>query len=383
MNLSCRVLVILLVLASLLAACSAAAPSAPSAASGNATGQSAKAGGQDRWDKAVSEGKKEGQVVIYTIAGPTVRELLTKSFLEKYGIEAQFVAGQTAEVANKLIIEHERGLKYADAVIVGGGTMLSVIKPKGAIGPLEPFLILPENTDPKLWFGGVLFHDKDKTGIGFLSYYTRPIFRNTDMVKAEDITSYADLLKPQWKGKIMMEDPTITGSTISWTAFMERAWGMDKVKDYLRQLVKQEPVLNRDPRLIYESVAKGKYPVGISARPDTMVEFRGMGAPVASVKVNELSKMTPSTGVISVASDPAHPNATTVFVNWLLSKEGQAVASKAWGLPTARTDMPSVAFDRSFFPEPDEKYFVQDEEDYLMQGTMLDVNKEIFSPLMR
>ncbi len=374
----------LLASALLLFGCAAAISPSPSPpGSPTAAAEQAKPAWQERWDKTVIEAKKEGSVVVYAIVGPSVRTELSQAFQKKYDIELQFIAGQPLEIANKLMAEKERGLRFADAINAGGGTLLSVLKPKGALAPLEPFLILPEVTNTKLWIGEQLFHDKDKTGVGFLTYYSRAIYRNSDIVKENDIASLGDLLNPRWKGKIVIDDPTVTSGGASWSAYLVRGWGLEQTKEYLRQLVKQEIVITREPRSNFEAVARGKYLLGIGARTDLMFEFWGMGAPIGYVKVKEMSKMTPGTGTISLPSQPAHPNAATLFLNWLLSREGQLVASKAWGTPSARVDVPREGFDPSFFPESDEKYFVQDEEDYLMQGKMLEINREIFAPLMR
>ena len=44
-------------------------------------------------------------------------------------------------------------------------------------------------------------------------------------------------------------------------------------------------------------------------------------------------------GTITIVKNPPHPNATKVFVNWLLSKEGQETFGKAIGQATRRLDV--------------------------------------------
>jgi ABC-type Fe3+ transport system substrate-binding protein len=48
---------------------------------------------------------------------------------------------------------------------------------------------------------------------------------------------------------------------------------------------------------------------------------------------------TAGSGNLAILKNPAHPNATKVFVNWLLSREGQEVTSKALGQATRRLDV--------------------------------------------
>lgn len=42
---------------------------------------------------------------------------------------------------------------------------------------------------------------------------------------------------------------------------------------------------------------------------------------------------------MAIIKDPPHPNATKVFVNWFLGKEGQEVFGNAMGQPTRRLDV--------------------------------------------
>src|SRR5687768_16706645 len=44
-------------------------------------------------------------------------------------------------------------------------------------------------------------------------------------------------------------------------------------------------------------------------------------------------------GNLAIIKRPAHPNATKVFVNWLLGREGQEIVSKALGQATRRLDV--------------------------------------------
>ena len=44
-------------------------------------------------------------------------------------------------------------------------------------------------------------------------------------------------------------------------------------------------------------------------------------------------------GNLAIIKKPPHPNATRVFVNWLLGKEGQEVFTNAMGQPTRRLDV--------------------------------------------
>ncbi len=90
-----------------------------------------------------------------------------------------------------------------------------MVKPEGVLAPIEPWLILPEVKDPRAWTDDTIpFVDKDTQALGFIKSYSPGILRNTDLVKQAEL-SYRELLDPQWKGKMVMYDPTIPGTASS------------------------------------------------------------------------------------------------------------------------------------------------------------------------
>jgi ABC-type Fe3+ transport system substrate-binding protein len=55
--------------------------------------------------------------------------------------------------------------------------------------------------------------------------------------------------------------------------------------------------------------------------------------------LKEGSYATSGAGNLGIVKEPPHPNATRVFVNWLLGKEGQEIYTKAMGQATRRLDV--------------------------------------------
>ncbi len=312
------------------------------------------------WDKTMKEAKKEGVVVAY---GPPVEttEGIRKA-MEKFGIKYETISGRGAEVGQKLQTERKGGVFVADVFIGGSNTSL-VINKAGALDPAEPLLLLPEVRDPRMWLGGNLrFTDKAHLNLAFISYLQLPLALNTDVIKPEELKSYKDLLNPKWKGKFTVNDPSVAGP--GWAWFSSVGDGiMDW--DYLRQLAKQEPVVIRDQRLQIEWIAQGKYPVGLGFFPPPYEEFKKAGAPLAQLSLSEGANLTSGHGVISMINKPAHPNAARLFLNWFLTREGQTIYSVATGFASARIDAPKDSFDAITVPDPNKKYFVSDDEDFL------------------
>ncbi len=75
----------------------------------------------------------------------------------------------------------------------------------------------------------------------------------------------------------------------------------------------------------------------------------------------------------------AHPDAAKLFVNWLLTKEGQTVFSKGVGSPSFRMDVTTEGFNPMFLPQQGEKVFL-DSEDFLRHtDEVLKMAKQVIS----
>ncbi len=339
------------------------------------------------WDSAVAQAKKEGSVSIYTNWRPGTRIALTKAFFDRYGINLDFVPFSRGEdITVRASKEKSAGLKIADVFGTGAPSLITVLKPKGLLGPMKPLLILPEVTDPKAWRGQRFpFMDKDQKTVGMMASVNRDIIYNVNQVKKGEISTYKDLLKPQYKGKIVINDPSVTGSgNAVMNHLAMNIWNLQEAKDYLRQLLTQQAaVVERDNRLQVETVARGKYAIGFAPNPDALSSFLKLGAPLGVVMDKEGVSGSSAAGSIAVAENLAHPNATKVFVNWLLTKEGQTVFAQSFGTPSLRIDTPITGIDPVFLVQPGEKLYFSDEAEILSRPKMRAICKEIVDATMK
>ncbi len=344
-----------------------------------------KGGWEADWEKTLDAAKKEGKVHIYSVASSAVRVALSKAFAAKYGITLEFVTARGSELVEKLSAERRANIYLADLYIGGSTTPTTEFKPKGFLDPLKPLLVLPEVTDSKAWYGGGLyFGDKERKYIAcpILTASNNYLSVNTASVKPGEVKSYKDLLNPKWKGKIIINDPTIAGAGSRWFATVaDQFTGLE----YMRDLVKQEPVLTRDQRLQVETLARGKYAIAIGVQPDLQAEFVKLGAPIKTVIPEEGAWLGGGPGLISYFNRAPHPNAAKIFVNWFLSKEGQTLYSKTAQAESARLDVPNDHLDKGDLRDPGVKYFVGEDEDFLIKKTEYEKKwaKDVFGSLVK
>ncbi len=335
----------------------------------------------NKWEETLAAAKKEGKVTVVTFVGSETRAALTKSFKAKYGIDLDFTVGQGAATLAKIQAERNAGLYTADAV-VNGTSVLTLFKKSGLLEPLASVLMLPEVTDQKMWYGNKLsFFDKEGTGLGFLRQYNSCVLRNTESVKEGEITSYLDLLKPQWKDKVTMYDPSISGSGAMFMATLALGvWNVEDAGTWFKKMLKEQNLaVTRDPRLEVEWVARGKYPIALATYTDQMVNFLASGAPIAQQKVKEGGFVTSSTGALGLFNKAAHPNAAIVFVNWLLSKDGQIAFTSGFGGPSNRKDVTATGVYAALTPLEGDKAYDEDEEGMLKKNSLTKTWAKIIS----
>ncbi|MBI4331751.1 MAG: extracellular solute-binding protein [Chloroflexi bacterium] len=382
------VCVFVILLLGLTLACTVTAPPAPAPEIKAPLGGSvAKTGWEQKWESTLAEARKEGIVRVYTLWGPNITIPLSKAFQQKYGIELEFAnVGRGSALLPKVEAENRAGLYLADALGFGATTLLTTVKPAGLMGTMEPLLILPEVTDPKVWAGGGFpWVDKDRTTVGMLSVLQRYILYNTDLVKEGEISAYKDLLKPQYKGKITMGDPSLTGTTNGMFGHLAfQLWTVEEATDFMRRLIiDQEAMVVQEHRFVTEWVARGKYLFGVGGEQQSVTEFMKLGAPISLAVQKEGHPIKVTGGALGVAKRIPHPNAATIFVNWLLTKEGQTIFANNYGYPSPRLDVTIEGIHPLLVVKSGEKYFMESEDEILKRGPLSDVAKKILESVRK
>jgi ABC-type Fe3+ transport system substrate-binding protein len=157
-------------------------------------------------------------------------------------------------------------------------------------------------------------------------------------MKAEDARSFDDLLDEKFRSKIGFLDPRTPGSGASLWSYLREVKG----EDYLRKLVGQKLALSRDQRVLAEILAKGKVALVLGLSYYSYAPFVKAGLPVEPLPVpKEGLYVAGGSGHLVVLKNAPHPNATKLFVNWFLSREGQEVYTRAMHQPTRRLDVDS------------------------------------------
>lgn len=339
----------------------------------------------DEWNDTLLAAKKEGKIFLYSTYPPQLRKEVSEGFSKRTGINIEIVIGGGAEISAKLLAERRAELFLADAYVGGTTTLLTDIKPKGILLPIEPMLFLPEVLDTKLWFKNTLpWLDKDKM---VLQTRMMPggsqvdVVFNTHISEKSEFVSWYDLLNPKYKGKINLQDPTAAGKGGKFINKAITYYGLNW--DFMKALAKQDPFLTRDKRLMLEWVAQGKHLLAINPDSVTYEEFKDAGASIGTSVFKETKDVLGGgySGVAAIDKAP-HPHAAKLFINWFLSKEGQTYYARADGSQSAREDVPTDHLKPDNIRKLGVEYAIETEEFVLQEAKLRPRILEIFGPLL-
>ena len=309
---------------------------------------------QSDWESALAGAKKENTVTVITDVTAAVRDALTMGFQSKYGIQVDLFGALGREIPPRVLAERKAGRYLWDVFVHGTTTGLEAMIPAGAFDPLEPALIQPDVKDPKTWRGGALeFLDPNKMLLVMTPFQRGTIFYNPQLVNAKEFKSHRDLLEPKWKGKMILDDPRRAGpGQATFTFFYLHP---DLGADFIRALGKQQITIFKDYAQEVDAVGQGRYPVLIGTADFVAVARAKQGVPIAIVDARQLKEGTdvsPANGALALFNKAPHPNAAKIYINWLLSKEGQTIFARANGYISARLDVPTDHTEPWRVPQP-------------------------------
>jgi len=304
----------------------------------------AKGDGSLEWEKTVRAAQGEGQVVVYAWSRESHVQALAE-FQKFYPeIKLVLIAGSGSDLGPRLIAERRAGRYLTDVYLGGTTTPVEVLLPAKALEPIRPALILPEVRDESLWFGKRFFFadpGREYVLLNDGTVETALVAYNTRLVKPDEFKSYWDLLSPKWKGKIVAYDPrkrSGAGGPIRFLYFSPKL-GPEFVDRLFREM---DITLGGDGHLMTDWLATGKFPLFLFPAAGDLDKARKQGLPVDELThlVGEGAAMHAGAGAVCLVHRSPHPNAARLYINWFLSRAGQAVYQKITGRNSLRTDIP-------------------------------------------
>jgi len=273
--------------------------------------------GADRDARLLERAKREGTVVLYTSLAPTESKPLAEAFEKKYGVKVELWRALSDKVVQRVITEGQAKRNSVDVVETNGPEMEMIAREKLLSAFESPYLAdLPPQAVPKhrLWM-------PDRLNFFVVGY-------NTSKVKRSEIqTTYEGFLDPKWKGRLGIE-----ATDSEWMGALLHEWGEARALDFMRKLALQQPSLRKGHVLLAQLVASGEIPVALTMYQANVLSLKKKGAPIDFVPVQPVVARPQGIGV---AKDAPHPAAALLFVDFVLSPEGQKLYESMGRVPSS------------------------------------------------
>jgi iron(III) transport system substrate-binding protein len=268
-------------------------------------------------DPRIEQAKKEAEVLWYTAMNVPDTEALRKPFVERYPFLTLTVLRATGEKVRTRILTEARANRFVWDLVSFNLLDMDALNREGLLAAYAS----PETRS------GYPAGAVDPEGRWAAIYVRQYIIGyNTRQVKpGEAPTSWSDLLAPRWAGKLALDE-----SDVEWFAAMLDYWGRDKATGYMRALSRQKPQQRRGHSLLTRLLVAGDFPLALVHASEIEKE-KQEGAPVEWVRT--LDPVVTSPSQVAISARAPHPAAARLFVDFLLSNEGQAVIRSRGRVP--------------------------------------------------
>lgn len=287
-------------------------------------------------DELYEKAKAEGKLVIYTISSRTQK--VANAFMEMYpGIDVEVYDISSGVLKEKFVTEYESGIYTVD-----------ILHSKEQVGEYT-FELFKEgwlhNYQPPSIFGNV--PDSYKT-LTPLMLELNLWFYNTEVYDKSPITSWWDLTREDWRGRVVFQDAASNDAyCAALTAMVQHADQM--AEDYekvfgepiqldadepnagyafIKRFLANNPVMAKGSDEVIELVgSKGQTnpPVGYSSSVKLRKKDEGFAINYGP-KEMQVANGIPALNFISIANKANHPNAAKMFIKfWMGGEDGKGV----------------------------------------------------------
>jgi iron(III) transport system substrate-binding protein len=269
-----------------------------------------------------------GKLVLYTSQPNEDAQATVDAFKQRYpDVEVEWIRDGTTKVMAKLRAEFAAGAPQPDVLLIADTVTMEGLKQEGRLlaYPKAPTEGYPEG-----------LHDADGHYFSTKLITTGIVYNNDAPMQP---TSWLDLVKPEAKGLVAMPSPLTSGAaTIHMdTLTSDPALGWK----YYEDLAAGGVVPQGGNGATFKAVAQGEklYGMVIDYLP---IREAAKGSPVTFVFPEEgVSAVTEPVAILSTAKNP---EAAKAFVDFLLSREGQELASSQGYLPAHPDVAPPPGF---------------------------------------
>ena len=275
--------------------------------------------GSDREEMLKAGAKKEGKMVWYTSL--TAHRDIANIFEVKYpGVKVETYRAGPNDLTRRLLGEAQSKRNIADLIETTPSTLMMMRENKLLMPYYSPHLAHFPNDAKEETDKARVFWTTDRESIVGLGY-NRNLIRATDVPK-----NFAELAKPENKGKVAVSGDT-TG--VRFIGAMIKAKGEEYVKQLQALDIKMHMISGG---AMHELMAAGEMPMSISIFRNHVLAAKPKNAPTEWMPMD----LNPTNaGGVALPSGSTSPHAALLFIDFLLSPEGQKIFEEKFRFATS------------------------------------------------
>lgn len=285
----------------------------------------------------------EKELVVYASIPAEIVDLVAKEFGEKFGVKVSSVKSGTGDLLNRLRAERNR--PAADVMwagFAGGGKSAPDLFDQYRSKELSN--LHAEMVDPS----------------GFNTPYgatSMVIMYNTKLVRPEQAPkTWADLAKPEWKGKIVHADPSKSSSAYTALTIWLQLYGRNDAGWKMVEDMTRNMTIVLRSSLVFQQVGQGEYPIGVTYEEGA---FKYVLAGAAGIIYPADGTIVHPEGMFMVKNARNPVNARR-FADYLLSKDVQIQLTQKF--PGRRPTVKGITTHPALLPPEKFKVIAYDEE---------------------
>ncbi len=309
------------------------------------------------YDQVLAAAMEEGVVSIIGHESELRRAILKDEFEKRFpGIRVEYLGLPGGEADARCQSEWDAGAFSYDVVMARCTDFLFEIADEGGLQPISDNVLLPNILDDEsLWVGGFdesYLDTQDQYIFSFGAFSLSITWQRTDLLPQDEITMIDQLLDPKYGPKLGFADPRTDFLSNYQTAFIYENAG----EEGLRTLFEENGarIFGDGAQLIDTMVRTDDLWLAVGFPDHRLKAFQDAGLEasfnIEPTKFEDACWMGRTNGFVAIPVGNPHPNATKIWMNWVLGEEAQYIWSYDSGEASARADVPPGTSGR--FPDP-------------------------------
>jgi iron(III) transport system substrate-binding protein len=261
--------------------------------------------------QTVAAAKKDGgKIILYTSMETFTADALKKAFEAKTGLQMEYWRGGSTEVLDRVLGEYRVGKPLYDVVATTGDHMQLMAKAGAFVKYESPSFkgFAKDAIDPNL-------------GARYRNVLYGVIYNKAGIKASEAPKTLEDVVKPEYRGKLVMPHPVNHTLTTQWLASLDKIMPKARAEKFIHDLAAAKPIFVESIVPAADRVGTGETPVGITF-VRFVLTYNKQGASLDYVRDYA---MLGDGQYISLASKAPRPSAGKAFIDFFLDEESMKI----------------------------------------------------------